>query len=236
VRSRHNSAGPIVTTDAPRYDWRDPYHVMLAMGWGPFLLGVLGYFLVLNAVFGTLYAMWPGSVANLPPGRWDDAFFFSVETFGSVGYSVMAPQTSYGHFVATVEVFLGLLSTAMLTGLIFVRFARPRANIEFSRQITIAPHDGVPTLSLRLAHRRTGTIFHAEACLTYVRRYQTLEGHEMWRGRRQSAVGTIERATHRDGCAVRGRSPEQTRPWPRRCTRCTLMNRLTCCWDFGLST
>ena len=171
----------IVTTDAPRYDWRDPYHVLLAMGWGPFLLGVLGYYLALNAVFGTLYALRPGSVANLPPGRWDDAFFFSVETFATVGFGVMAPQTPYGHIVATPEIFLGLLSTAVLTGLIFVRFARPRANMEFSRQMTIAPHDGVPTLSLRLANRRTGTIYNAEACLTFVRRYQTLEGHLMWR-------------------------------------------------------
>jgi inward rectifier potassium channel len=171
----------IVTTDAPRYDWRDPYHALLAIGWGPFLLGVLGYYLALNAVFGTFYALRPGSVANLPPGRWDDAFFFSVETFGTVGYGAMAPQTPYGHLVATVEIFLGLLSTAVLTGLIFVRFARPRANMEFSRQITIAPHDGVPTLSLRLGNRRTGTIFHADASLTLIRRHQTLEGHVMWR-------------------------------------------------------
>jgi inward rectifier potassium channel len=171
----------IVDTDAPVYDLRDPYHALLAMGWGPFLFGVLGYFLALNALFATLYALQPGSVVNLPPGHWDDAFFFSVETFGSVGYGVMAPQTRYGHVIATIEVFIGLLSTAVLTGLIFVRFARPRANMEFSRHMTIAPHDGVPTLSLRLANRRTGTIYDAEARLTLVRRYQTVEGHWMWR-------------------------------------------------------
>lgn len=171
----------IVATDAPRYDWRDPYHALLAIGWGPFLLGVLAYYLALNALFGTLYAVRPGSVANLTPGHWGDAFFFSVETFGSVGYGVMAPQTPYGHLVATAEIFLGLLSSAVLTGLIFVRFARPRANMEFSRQITIAPHDGVPTLSLQVCNRRTGTIYNAEACLTLVRRYRTLEGRDMWR-------------------------------------------------------
>jgi inward rectifier potassium channel len=171
----------VVATDAPRYDWRDPYHALLAMSWPQFLLGVLGYYLALNAMFGTLYALRPDSVVNLPPGRWDDAFFFSVETFGSVGYGVMAPQTPYGHLVATVEIFLGLLSTAVLTGLIFVRFARPRASMEFSRQVTIAPHEGVPTLALQLGNRRTGTIFHAEAWLTLIQRHQTLEGREVWR-------------------------------------------------------
>ena len=127
------------------------------------------------------FSFWPGSVANLPAGRWDDAFFFSVETFATVGYGVMAPQATYGHIVTTVEIFLGLLSTAVLTGLIFVRFARPRASMEFSRQITVAPHDGVPTLSLRLGNRRTGTIYHANASLTFLRQYTSLEGQLMWR-------------------------------------------------------
>jgi inward rectifier potassium channel len=170
-----------VTTDAPRYDWRDPYHALLAMGWTPFLLVVLGYFVALNAVFGTLYWMWPESVANLPPGRWDNAFYFSVETFGTVGYGAMAPQTTYAHFIATTEVFLGLVSTALLTGLIFVRFARPRASMEFSRHVTIAPQDGVPTLSIRIGVHRAGTIFHVDSYLTLIARHETLEGHVMWR-------------------------------------------------------
>jgi inward rectifier potassium channel len=171
----------IVTTDAPLYDWRDPYRALLAIGWPRFLLSVLVYYLALNAVFATLYALSPGSVANLAPGRWDNAFFFSVETFATVGYGVMAPQTRYGHLVATAEIFLGLLSTAMLTGLIFVRFARPRASMEFSRQATIALHDGVSTLSIRLGNRRAGTIFHVDAYLTLIRRHQTAEGQTMWR-------------------------------------------------------
>ena len=146
----------IVTTDAPRYDWRDPYHALLAMRWWPFLLLVLAVYLALNAAFASLYALRPGCVANLPVGRWDDAFFFSVETFGTVGYGAMAPTTTYGHLVATSEIFLSLLSTAVLTGLVFARFARPRADLEFARHATIAPQDGVPTLSLRFGNRRTG--------------------------------------------------------------------------------
>lgn len=170
-----------VMTDAPRYDWHDPYHALLAIGWGPFLLGTAGFYVLVNALFGTLYVLRAGCVANLPAGRWDDAFFFSVETFGTVGYGVMAPVTTYGHVVATIEIFVGLLSAAVLTGLIFVRFARPRASVEFSRQATIAPHDGVPTLSVRVANRRAGTIFETRACLTLIRRYQTREGDVVWR-------------------------------------------------------
>ena len=142
-----------VTTDAPRYDWHDPYHALLAIGWGPFLLGTFVYYLALNAVFGTLYALQPDSVANLPPGQWDRAFFFSVETFATVGYGVMSPQTSYGHIIATMEIFMGLLSSAVLN--------------------LIGP--------MTVCNKRTGTLFHAEAWLTLIHRYQTLEGPMMWR-------------------------------------------------------
>ena len=170
-----------VSTDAPRYDWRDPYHALLAIGWGPFLLGVLGCYLALNALFGTLYALRPDSVANLPRGRWDDAFFFSVETFATVGYGAMSPQSLYGHCVVTLEIFIGLLATAVLTGLIFVRFARPHANLEFCRQVTVSTQDGVPTLSIRLGNRRAGTIFRADANVTLLRRHRTQEGLVTWR-------------------------------------------------------
>jgi inward rectifier potassium channel len=83
--------GEVIATDAARYTWRDPYHAMLALGWRGFLGVILGYYLLVNVVFGALYALSPGSVANLPPGRLGAAFFFSVETFATVGYGVMAP-------------------------------------------------------------------------------------------------------------------------------------------------
>ena len=139
-----------VATDAPRYDWRDPYHALLAMGWGPFLLGVLGYYLALNAVFGTLYALRPGSVANLPPGRWDDAFFFSVETFGTVGYGAMAPQTAYGHLVATVR---NIPRTAVHGG--------PHRSDLRALRPTTRQHGIQPAYHDRTARRRTDAVASA---------------------------------------------------------------------------
>jgi inward rectifier potassium channel len=172
-----------VSTDARRYDWRDPYHALLTLKW-PVLLGlVLGYYVCVNALFGTLYFLVPGSVANLRPGDWEDAFFFSVETFATVGYGVMAPQTRFGHSVATAEIFTGLLSSAVITGLIFVRFARPRPSIVFSRNLTISTLDAVPTLMARVGNRRAGTIYGAEARLMIFARHDAPEGYVHWRAR-----------------------------------------------------
>jgi inward rectifier potassium channel len=178
----------MVSTDARRYDWRDPYHALLTLRWPVFLAVVLGYYLAVNAAFGLLYLVQPGDVANLRAGDWADAFFFSVETFATVGYGVMAPQTPYAHIIATAEIFLGLLSSAVITGLIFVRFARPRPSVVFSRYLTVAPLDGVPTLMIRLGNRRTSPIVNTEAWLTLFARHETEEGYVLWHARELALV------------------------------------------------
>ena len=171
----------LIATDAQPYPWRDPYHAMLTLGWRAFLAVIAGYYLLVNAAFGALYAAQPGSVANLPAGSLGSAFFFSVETFATVGYGVMAPQSTYGHIVATVEIFVGLLSTAVITGLLFVRFSRPRPSVFFSRNLVVSPMDGVPTLTARIGNRRSGLIMHGEIRLVLIAWHRTHEGYEQWR-------------------------------------------------------
>ena len=61
-----------------------------------------------------------------------DAFFFSLETLATVGYGVMAPATIYGHVVASIEILSGMAFMAIMTGLVFVRFSRPRARIIYA--------------------------------------------------------------------------------------------------------
>ena len=157
-----------------RYDLRDPYRAAVTLGWRAFALVVLGYYLAVNALFGGLYLLQTGSVMNLAHPR--DAFFFSVETFAAVGYGVMAPATLYGHLVATTEIIVGMASTAVITGLLFVRLSRPKPAIAFSSHMVIAPLDGVPTLMIRLAHRGSSLLFDAAVRLTLVRATVSREG------------------------------------------------------------
>jgi inward rectifier potassium channel len=173
----------VISTDAAAFSWGDPYHLMLSIGWRGFLGVVVGYYVLVNLAFGALYALHPASVLNLRPGSLADAFFFSVETFATVGYGVMAPQTFYGHAVATVEVFFSLLSSAVITGLLFVRLSRPRPSILFGRVVTVCDIDGVPTLTARVANSRTsGVVMQPQVRLMLIAAHRTLEGHEQYRG------------------------------------------------------
>ena len=94
--------------------WEDIYHVALTIRWPTFFGLAAAVFLVLNALFASLYQLGQHAIANQFPANFGGAFFFSVETLATVGYGDMHPQTVYGHVVATVEIFTGMLSIALV--------------------------------------------------------------------------------------------------------------------------
>jgi inward rectifier potassium channel len=158
-----------VKVGVSRFSIDDPYYLILSMHWATFLVSVLGIFLATNLIFASLYWLGPGSVSNARPGAFGDAFFFSVETLATVGYGVMTPATVYGHGVATVEIFVGMFLTALLTGAFFARFSRPRPRLVFSKPAVIAPYENGWALMVRVASRRLQGISEANARISYLR-------------------------------------------------------------------
>ncbi len=153
----------------PRDGWRDAYHHLLTMPVVAFI-GVMALaYLAINAVFAGLYLLDPGGLAGARPGNFSDAFFFSVETFGTIGYGAVAPRSLYCNLVMTAEAFFGLFNLAIATGLLFARISRPTARIMFSRIAVVSPIDGTPTLSFRAANRRRNLVVEAEVSVTLVR-------------------------------------------------------------------
>ncbi len=148
-----------------RFDIRDPYHLAVALTWPQFLATLLAIYLLVNVVFATLFWLVPGSVANARPHGFGDAFFFSIETLATVGYGEMYPATLYGHLVAAIEIVGGLGFTAIVTGLTFVRFSRPRAKLVFAANPVVAMHNGKPTLMLRVGNGRLAVLLDAVAKL-----------------------------------------------------------------------
>jgi inward rectifier potassium channel len=65
---------------------------------------------------------------------------------------------------------VGLLGVAMVTGLIFAKFARAKARIAFSNSAVITMRDGMKSLIFRTANERENTIIDAsmKAVLTYI--------------------------------------------------------------------
>jgi inward rectifier potassium channel len=143
----------IVKRGAARYDFSDPYHIAIEMNWKEFALAFAGLELGIN-VLALLYLASPGCIANARRGTLSDAFFFSIETLATVGYGTMAPATLYGHAVSAIEIVCGMVFTAIMTGLLFVRFSKPRPKILFADQAVVTSHNSLPTLMVRIATPR----------------------------------------------------------------------------------
>jgi inward rectifier potassium channel len=161
--------------------WRDPYHFLLILGWWQFLGLMLLIFIGVNSLFALLYLLQPNSIANARPGHFWDAFFFSVQTIGTIGYGVMSPQTFYAHMLVSLETFVGILGVAIITGLMFARFARPTAKVLFSDVAVIQPYHEVPTLMFRMANQRQNQIIEAQLKATLLLDQTSPEGHFMRR-------------------------------------------------------
>ncbi|MET3131914.1 inward rectifier potassium channel [Oxalobacteraceae bacterium GrIS 1.11] len=159
-----------------RWNWSDSYHWMLALSWPLFFLMIGVLYLLTNVLFASAFYLVPGSVANARPGSFLDVVFFSIETLATVGYGYMNPGTTYGHVVASIEILLGMVEVATVTGLLFARFSRATSRILFSDVVVVTKFNGTSTLMLRTGNERNNLILEASVRASLVRRETTLEG------------------------------------------------------------
>jgi inward rectifier potassium channel len=160
---------------------QDLFHHFMKVGWPRLFATIAAFFLGFDLLFGFLYNLVPGCIANLNPPGFAGAFFFSVETLATVGYGDMHPQTFYGHTLAMIEIFIGLMSLAVITGMMFARFSRPRARFLFTRNAVVRPVDGRTTLIFRAANERQNIVQEASAQLRMLRDEVTEEGFSIRR-------------------------------------------------------
>jgi inward rectifier potassium channel len=145
--------------------WADVSHRCMTASWPAFIGGAALVFVAFNAFFATFYWIGDQPISNVPGGAYIDYLYFSIETLSTAGYGDMHPQTHYGHFIATVELFTGIFSMSLMTGLIFARFSRPSARLLFADNPVISDHEGERTLMIRLANERHNIISNATARL-----------------------------------------------------------------------
>lgn len=148
----------------------------MTMSWPRLFASYAGFFVLFNLMFAAIYSLEPAGIAHLsPPGYWG-RFFFSVETLATVGYGDMHPRTVFSHIVAAMEIFSGVMSLALITGMMFARFSRPTARILFARFAVVRPFDGRLTLMLRAANERENVIMETSAQVRLIRDEFTGEG------------------------------------------------------------
>ncbi len=163
--------------------WRHPNHLMLAVPWPGFFGLIAAGYLLLNLLFALLYWLDPHGIAGVAgeTTSFAEAFFFSVQTLGSIGYGAFHPASLFSHLVVTIESLLGLIVIALMTGMAFSRFSRSTARILFSEVATVHDYDGQPTLMFRLANERRKTILDATVQAYLAIDERTTEGHRMRR-------------------------------------------------------
>jgi inward rectifier potassium channel len=158
-------------------DW---YYDLLRMKWLKLLAFIFFVVMVVNAAFAVGYVS-VGGVTNMRPRSYEDAFYFSAETMGTIGYGAMYPESRAANLLMVAESFVSMLVTALSTGLIFTKFARPIGRVAFSKQATISPMEGVPTLMFRLGNERQNTIVEGTVHVSYSRTIVTAEGMKFYK-------------------------------------------------------
>jgi inward rectifier potassium channel len=166
----------IITEGLSLSFWADISHRCMTASWPAFIGGAALVFIAFNAVFAVFYWIGDQPVSNVPRSAYIDYLYFSIETLSTAGYGDMHPQTHYGHFIATVELFTGIFSMSLMTGLIFARFSRPNARLLFADHPVISSHEGKPTLMVRFANERHNIIGNATAKLWMLRNVVSQEG------------------------------------------------------------
>ncbi len=167
----------IIAEGLERNIWTDLYFNAMTVSWPAFIAAMAAAFVALNFAFALVYALGEAPVANAHSVA--DLFFFSVETTSTTGYGDMHPETMFGHVVATVENFVGVMIIATMTSLVFARISRPRARIIFAKYPVVTKHNGVPTLIFRMANARSNFISEAGAKLWMLSATVTEEGRRL---------------------------------------------------------
>lgn len=165
------------------------YHAALVASWPVFLAWVSLIYVGINLLFALAFLLagpdaLSGPGAATMGGPFARAFFFSVETFATIGYGNLAPNGLAAHAIMSIEALAGLMAQALITGLLFARFARPTAAVTFSKRAVVAPFQGGRALMIRMANRRKNELIELTASLSYsyvetvgddaVRRYRAL--------------------------------------------------------------
>jgi inward rectifier potassium channel len=150
------------------------YHYFLTITWPKFFAIVVAGYVGANTVFALLYlACGRESLAGAEPARMGGpfwrAFFFSVETIGTVGYGNVAPNNFPAHIVMTAESLVGLLMFALGTGILFSRFSRPTAALMFSTRGVVAPYRNRQAFMFRVTNGRSNQLVELEAKVLFSR-------------------------------------------------------------------
>ena len=169
----HDGTFNVRRNDLSPFHPNNAYHTLLSLSVPRLLLMMAAAYLFANLIFAVLYWLCgPGALtgaAEGPVARFEDCLFFSVQTLATIGYGRLVPATRPANLLVAAEALVGLLGFAILSGLLFARFTRPTAKINFSRNALIAPYEGGWALMFRLVNLRNHDLSDVRAVVSFAR-------------------------------------------------------------------
>jgi len=164
-----NGSFNILHLNKPR-KFSEAYNFLVNISWGNFFILTFLMGFLINAFFALIY-LFIGieeihpSAGNLTTDFFN-AFFFSAQTFTTLGYGAMNPHGIASGLVSSIEAFLGLMLFAFITGLIYGRFSKPKAAIRFSKKILFNDFNNSKTLMFRIVNNRKSTMINPKVSVT----------------------------------------------------------------------
>lgn len=143
------------------------YHWLLTISWPKFLAFITGSYVAINTLFAFAFLLLgtgalQSSAGNFAGQPFYRAFFFSVDTFATIGYGNIIPVGVAANTLVTIEALLNIVGVALATGVIFARFSRPSTRIIYSRNAIVAPYRDKMALEFRIANARSSQLIDVQ--------------------------------------------------------------------------
>jgi inward rectifier potassium channel len=129
---------------------------MLNLPLWKFITVIFLFYVAINVIFTFIYLLIGADQLDgiINGSNWKiarEVFYFSTQTFTTVGYGHISPIGDAANIVAATESLTGFLSLAIATGLIYGRFSKPRSYLTFSDHALISPYKEGKALMFRFA-------------------------------------------------------------------------------------
>jgi inward rectifier potassium channel len=153
-----------------KYIGFDIYHWLLGISWWRFIGLVFVSYVIVNTLFALVYFfIGGGKFGGLELGadseKFYQLFFFSAQTLTTVGYGHIFPNSVFTSSVSSIESMLGLMGFALVTGILYGRFAKPKADIQYSNKAVVAPYGEGTGFMFRIANKKQNELIETECKL-----------------------------------------------------------------------
>ncbi len=155
-------------TGLPFWESFNFYHHLVGISWIKFILFVFGGYVFLNLIFAIIYYLLGvethllGVIASSEFEKFLESFFFSSQSFTTVGYGRISPVGFWTSSIAAFESLIGLMCLAIATGLFYGRFSKPVSKIMYSKNAVIAPFKDISGFMFRIANEQRSEIIDVE--------------------------------------------------------------------------